>query len=175
MKRSAPRDALPPSNRRHQEHSHRRHQGHQGHQGGPEDKRPNPSGVVRQKWVRLSERVTLQAGDRVRVSGGPYWEQTAPDGSVTKTRMSERGVMVFEEYCELGQSRWIVARGQDGYAALHLGPEEQSADVPGLVRRPYKLRWIRPGKARRGTNPASVVARAKSSGRSRPAHRGAAP
>jgi hypothetical protein len=102
--------------------------------------------VSRQNWIRLSERVTLRAGDKVRVSGGPYWEQADANGNITRMRMGERGVMAFEEYCELGQSRWIVARGRDGYAALHVGPEEQSATIPGLVRRPYRLRKVRAAK-----------------------------
>jgi hypothetical protein len=108
----------------------------------------NPDDVVRQDWVRLSERVTLQPGDKVRVSGGPYWEQVGADGSVTKTQMGERGVMVFEEYCQLGESRWVVARGRSGYAALHIGPEERSTEVPGLVRRPYRLRRMRAANER---------------------------
>lgn len=71
----------------------------------------NTDAVVRQDRVRLSERVTLQPGDKVRVSGGPYWEQIGADGSVTKTRMGEQGVMVFEECCGLCQNEWVVARG----------------------------------------------------------------
>ena len=109
----------------------------------------NTDAVVRQDRVRLSERVTLQPGDKVRVSGGPYWEQIGADGSVTKTRMGERGVMVFEEYCELNESRWIVARGKAGYAALHMGLQERSELLPGLVRRPYKIRKLRPRKTAR--------------------------
>lgn len=104
--------------------------------------------VLRQNWIRLSERVTLRAGDKVRVSGGPYWEQADANGTVTRMRMGERGVMAFEEYCELGQSRWIVARGRDGYAALHVGPEERSTTIPGLVRRPYRLRKVRAARRR---------------------------
>lgn len=135
----------------------------------------NTDAVVRQDRVRLSERVTLQPGDKVRVSGGPYWEQIGADGSVTKTRMGERGVMVFEEYCQLGQSRWIVARGRNGYAALHLGPEEHSAEVPGLVRRPYRLRRIRSAQPRRNPTLESVRSCAKNRGRRLAAHRKARP
>jgi hypothetical protein len=135
----------------------------------------NPDDIVRQDWVRLSERVTLQPGDKVRVSGGPYWEQVGADGSVTKTRMGERGVMVFEEYCQLGQSRWVVARGQSGYAALHVGPEERSPEVPGLVRRPYRLRRIRPCDSRRKPAPESVRARARKCERRRAGNRKAKP
>ena len=104
--------------------------------------------VSRQNWIRLSERVTLRAVDKVRVSGGPYWEQADANGNITRMRMGERGVMAFEEYCELGQSRWIVARGRDGYAALHVGHEERSTTIPGLVRRPYRLRKVRAARRR---------------------------
>ena len=62
--------------------------------------------------------------------------------------MGERGVMAFEEHCQLGHRHWIVARGRDGYAALHIGPEERSTTVPGLVRRPYRLRKVRAAKQR---------------------------
>jgi hypothetical protein len=139
------------------------------------DNMSNTDAVVRQEWVRLSERVTLQPGDKVRVSGGPYWEQVGADGGVTKTRMGERGVMVFEEYCQLGESRWVVARGQSGYAALHMGPEERSPEVPGLVRRPYRLRRIRPTQPRRKPNAESVRARARSHERRRAVNRKARP
>lgn len=135
----------------------------------------SPGDVFRQGWVRLSERVILHPGDRVRVSGGPYWEQVGADGGVTKTRMGERGVMVFEEYCQLGESRWVVARGQSGYAALHMGPEERSPEVPGLVRRPYRLRRIRPTQPRRKPNAESVRARARSHERRRAVNRKARP
>lgn len=127
--------------------------------------------VVRQGWVQLSQRVTLRPGDRVRVSGGPYWEQPSPDGGVTKVRMGERGVMVFEEYCRLGQSQWVVARGESGYAALHVGPEERSSEVPGLVRRSYRLRRVRSAESQRKSTPAIVSGRAKHCSRRRPAHR----
>lgn len=135
----------------------------------------SPGDVVRQGWVQLSERVTLRPGDSVRVSGGPYWEQPSPDGGVTKMRMGERGVMVFEEYCRLGQSQWVVARGESGYAALHVGPEERSSEVPGLVRRPYRLRRVRAAESRRKSTPADASGRAKPGSRRRPAHRQVTP
>jgi len=133
--------------------------------------RASPGDVVQQGWVQLSERVTLRPGDRVRVSGGPYWEQPSPDGGVTKVRMGERGIMVFEEYCRLGKSQWVVARGESGYAALHVGPEERSSEVPGLVRRPYRLRRVRAAESQRRSTPADVCGRAKPRSRRRPAHR----
>jgi len=105
------------------------------------------NGVRRHEWVRLSERVTLKSGDRIRVRGGPYWQQMCADGTVVKTRMAERGVMVFDSYCEYQDSRWIVARGPSGYASLHIGEEHPSEEIPGYVRRPYRVTKLR----RRGT------------------------
>jgi hypothetical protein len=131
--------------------------------------------VVRQNWIRLSERVTLRAGDKVRISGGPYWEQTDADGTITRVRMGERGVMAFEEYCQLGQNHWIVARGRDGYAALHIGPEVRSNTVPGLVRRPYRLRKVRAAKQRSSSRfGASAVVNKPGRSCRRMARRGAA-
>ena len=131
--------------------------------------------VVRQNSIRLSERVTLRAGDKVRVSGGPYWEQADADGTITRMRMGERGVMAFEEHCQLGHRHWIVARGRDGYAALHIGPEERSTTVPGLVRRPYRLRKVRAAKQRSSSRfgASAVVNKPRRSCR-RMARRGAA-
>lgn len=111
-----------------------------GGSGGPQ--------VQRYDQLRLSERVLLVPGDKIRVSAGPYYEGHDGDGIVVKTKMAERGIMTFVEYCELGDSRWIVARGKAGYAALHMGVQERSELLPALVRRPYKVRKLRP-KGRR--------------------------
>lgn len=105
--------------------------------------------VRRYDHLRLSERVLLVTGNKIRVSAGPYYEDHDGDGNVMKTKMAERGIMVFEEYCELNESRWIVARGKAGYAALHMGLQERSEPLPGLVRRPYKVRKVRPRKTAR--------------------------
>jgi hypothetical protein len=109
----------------------------------PHEASTAPDGVHRQDFFRLSERVLLRRGDRIRVSGGLVWEHVDADGKPVRMRLGERGVMVFEEYCEHGASRWIVARGQSGYAALHLGPSGPSSLLPGLVRSPYKIRKLR--------------------------------
>jgi hypothetical protein len=93
--------------------------------------------------LRLSPRVLLQAGDKIRVSAGPHYEGHAADGTPARIKMAERGVMIFEEYCELGTRRWIVARGKAGFAALHIGPEEVSSEIPGLIRRPYRVTKVR--------------------------------
>ncbi len=104
----------------------------------------NPSSeVVRHPEYRLSPRVLLQAGDKIRVSAGPYYESRDLAGNAVRMKMAERGVMTFLGYGESGTSRWIEARGKAGFAALHIGPEEISGEIPGLIRRPYKIRKVR--------------------------------
>ncbi len=93
--------------------------------------------------LRLSPRVLLQAGDKIRVSAGPYYESHDRAGNAVRMKMAERGVMTFLGYGESGTSRWIEARGKAGFAALHIGPEEISSEIPGLIRRPYKIRKVR--------------------------------
>ena len=111
-----------------------------GGSGGPQ--------VQRYDHLRLSERVLLVPGDKIRVSGGPYYEGHDAAGDVVKIKMAERGIMVFLQYCEFGDSRWIVARGKSGYAALHIGIQERAELLPGLVRRPYRVRKLRPKRRR---------------------------
>jgi len=105
-------------------------------------------GIHRQTSYRLSPRVVLKSGDLIRVSEGPYREQVGPDGEPVRTRMAERGVMTFLEYCTYGTGKWVLAYGKAGYSALHVGDFEVSASVPGLVRRPYRIRKVRKFRAR---------------------------
>jgi len=99
--------------------------------------------VVRQAEYRLSPRVLLQAGDKIKVSGGPYYKSRKKTGKGTRMKVAEKGVMVFLGYCESGTIRWIEAHGKAGLEALHIGPEEVSSEIPGLVRRPYKITKVR--------------------------------
>lgn len=111
-----------------------------------------PLGVARHEVYRVSPRVVLRAGDRIRLSRGPYWEEKVSDGSVVRHGMAERGTAVFVEYCETHESRWIVVRMGRRYASLHVGPEQRSPMIPGFVRRPYVIRKVRRKKADRNNN-----------------------
>ena len=99
-----------------------------------------PNGVVERTVWRASPRRTLRAGDEIKVSGGPYWESRAEDGTLLRHPMAERGRMVFRAHCELGVSAWVEATSGRGVVVLHVGPEGPSSTVPGLVRRPYVFR-----------------------------------
>lgn len=109
-----------------------------------------PDTPVRHLEYRLSERVVLNRGDRIRVSAGPYFDMPNTAGHVTRTKMAERGVMTFLAYCELGNTRWIEAYGKSGFAALRISSDDGggSALMPGFVRRPYKIAKLRPRKSR---------------------------
>lgn len=111
-----------------------------------------PNGVVERTTWRASPRQTLRAGDEVIVHGGPYWEGRDEDGTPVRHRMAERGRMVFRAHCEIGDSAWVEATSGRGVVVLHVGHEQPSSVVPGLVRRPYRLSKVRgtnKGKNRR--------------------------
>jgi hypothetical protein len=84
-------------------------------------------------------RSVLRAGDRFRVSGGPYYQND--DG--TKTLMAERGTFVFRRYCVRGASKWLEAVQVGGGAVvLWVGKASRNPDLPSFRRRPYKVRKI---------------------------------
>lgn len=110
----------------------------------------SPDTPVRHVEYRLSERVVLNRGDKIRVSAGPYYDMPDTAGHVTRMKLAERGVMTFLAYCELGNTRWIEAYGKSGFAALRISNDDGggSALMSGFVRRPYKIAKLRPRKSR---------------------------
>ncbi len=104
------------------------------------------NGVVETTTYRISPRRTLRAGDVIRVSGGPYWQGRAEDGTPVRHRMAERGTMVFKSYCEFGDSAWVEATSGRGVVVLRVGPERPSPMVPGLVPRSYRISKVRKNK-----------------------------
>lgn len=104
---------------------------------------------VRHPEYRLTERVFLTRGDKIRVSQGPYYVSRDTAGHITRMKLAEGGVMTFIGYCELGNTRWIEAHGKSGFAALRVSSDDGggSALMPGFVRRPYKITKARPRKA----------------------------
>jgi hypothetical protein len=89
-------------------------------------------------------RRALKPGDRFRVKGGPIY--ITDDGN--QVPMYERGVFVFNKYCERGAEKWLEARRADGggTSVLWVGRVMRSPTVPSLRRRPYRItRKIRQG------------------------------
>lgn len=93
---------------------------------------------------QLSPRVTLQPGDRFRVTAGPYYRLASGE----RVSMAARGtfVLLAVEHGRGGRVQ-LLAYGSGGYAVLHVAGRRRSR-VPGLVARPYKIRRAA-GKKRR--------------------------
>jgi hypothetical protein len=86
---------------------------------------------------RVSERVVLRAGDRFRVSGGPYYRLSNGE----KIAMAARGVMTFRRALRTGRGGkrvLIEASAGEGTVILHVEGSRRSP-VDGLVPRPYKI------------------------------------
>lgn len=85
-----------------------------------------------------SPRVTLTAGDRFRVSGGPYWR--GPGGE--KVQLGHRGVVTFLQARRTGRGHRCVLLEvftAGGFAVLHVEGRRKSIDG-SIVPRPYKVR-----------------------------------
>ena len=92
---------------------------------------------------RLSPRVVLHPGDKIRVSGGPYWR--GADGA--RIPMGARGEMRFTRAVRRGRLVLLVAVSRDGVAILHVEGRRRNKLMPEMVCRPYRVR--RAGGSRR--------------------------
>jgi hypothetical protein len=85
---------------------------------------------------QISPRVTLQPGDRVRVSRGPYYRLASGE----RVSMAARGTYTLLAVEQGRRGRvTLLAYGPGGYAVLHVAGRRRSR-VPGLVCRPYTVR-----------------------------------
>lgn len=85
---------------------------------------------------RVSQRVVLRAGDRFRISGGPYYRM--PDGS--KVPMAARGVCTFISAERYGNRVYIAAKNKEGTVLLHVAGRRRNRVLPEVVCRPYKIK-----------------------------------
>ena len=88
---------------------------------------------------QLSPRVTLQPGDRLRVTGGPYW-RTA---SGAKIPLAVRGVCRLLAVCTDRRRTYLVVQAKSGAAVLHIEGRRKNRMMPQLVCRPYTVRRLR--------------------------------
>ena len=89
---------------------------------------------------RLSPKVTLNEGDKVRVSGGPYY--VTKDGK--KISMGDHGLGTFVGVADEKGTAIYVKFGT-GYSAarfIYIGPEYVS-DVTGTIMKPHKIVKLR--------------------------------
>lgn len=106
---------------------------------------------------------TLRRGDRFTVAGGPYYKTA--DGA--RTALAERGQMTFIRFCRrpCGESvqEWIEAWAAGaGFTVLYVGRTYDSPNVPGLVRRPYKIKRVFPNPNSRGDDDVATKSKTKS-------------
>jgi len=89
---------------------------------------------------RYGERGVLRPGDRFRVRGGPVY--LTDDGQ--KIPMGERGIHIFQRYCERGAEKWIEAASVNGssFVILWVGKSHRNPVVSNLIRRPYRVRKV---------------------------------
>lgn len=91
---------------------------------------------------RISPRVLLRAGDKFRVTGGPYIR----GGSGEKIGMAYRGVCTFIRAEISGARVHIYASNKEGTVLLHVAGRRRNQWLPDLVCRPYKIK----GRVRKG-------------------------
>ena len=88
---------------------------------------------------RLSQKVTLEVGDKVRISGGPYY--LAKSGN--KISMGEKGVGTFWSAQADGHAIYVKFGGVLGSIRfVYIGPEHMSQST-GTVMRPHKITKLR--------------------------------
>jgi len=85
---------------------------------------------------KLSPRVTLQPGDKFKVTAGPYYRLASGE----KVSMAARGTFTLLAVETTTRGRvTLLAYGTGGYAVLHVAGRRRSR-VPGLVARPYRVK-----------------------------------
>lgn len=87
---------------------------------------------------RLSKRVSLEEGDRVRVSGGPYFVTQVGK----KISMGEHGVGTFARAEENGEAIYVKFDRMSAPRFVYIGPERVSKST-GTTLRPHKVVKIR--------------------------------
>jgi len=87
---------------------------------------------------RLSKKVSLEKGDRIRVSGGPYFLTQAG----TKINMGERGVGTFVGSEENGEAIYVKFDRTSAPRFVYIGPERLSEST-GTTLRPHKIVKLR--------------------------------
>ena len=87
---------------------------------------------------RLSKKVELKEGDKIRVSGGPYY-QSASGGKIS---LGQKGIGKFISASEDGSALYVVFQGDPSVRYVYIGPEKISP-LTGTIMRPHKISKIR--------------------------------
>ena len=94
---------------------------------------------------RLSKKVSLEEGDRIRVSGGPYYLSQ----SGRKIGMGESGIGTFFKAAENGEAIYVkFDRKSSSACFVYIGPERFS-EATGVTLKPHKVVKLRLKKNKR--------------------------
>lgn len=85
---------------------------------------------------RLSEKVLLEKGDKIRISGGPYY--LTNDG--TKISLGEKGIGKFQYAADDGTAIYVSFESSVKY--VYIGPEKVSA-LTRTIMKAHKIVKIR--------------------------------
>jgi len=91
-----------------------------------------------EKEFKYSQKVTFREGDKMRVSGGPYY----PAASGTNINMGEKGIHFFSHIDDQGN---VWARKNGSLRLIYMG-EECVSESTGTHLRPHKLVKVRKKK-----------------------------
>lgn len=91
------------------------------------------------KEYRYSQKVLFREGDKMRVSGGPYY----PSKSGKKIKMGLSGVHTFSHIDEQG---CIWVRSKEGTLKMMYMGKPHLSNVTGTYMQPHKLRKVRKKK-----------------------------
>jgi hypothetical protein len=96
------------------------------------------SNIVLIMQFRLSPKVTLQHGDKIRVGAGPYY--VSKSGSKIKMGCKGEGTFISAE--EDRKAIMVQFKGQHSLEVVYIGPEYVSEST-GTVMRPHKITKLR--------------------------------
>lgn len=89
-----------------------------------------------EKEFEYSPKITFREGDKMRISGGPYY----PSSNGTNINMGEKGIHFFSHVDEQGN---IWARNRGGALRLIYMGEERVSEITGTHFCSHKLVKIR--------------------------------
>lgn len=87
---------------------------------------------------KLSEKVTLCEGDKVKVSGGPYYRSD----SGNKISMGQKGIGIFKYADEKGEGIFVQFDLLSSPRYVYMG-EDKVSEKTGIVFKAHKISKIR--------------------------------
>lgn len=83
---------------------------------------------------KISEEICLSEGDKVKISGGPYFR--GPSGN--KTRMGQKGIGIFKYASENGDAIFVQFDFNSSPRYVYMGEEKKSENT-GIILKPHKI------------------------------------